>query len=155
MKKIKVFVVALVLVAGAFLFTNEHVFKADASADAKIEQGVYIGGIDVSGMTAEEATDAVNTYIESVKEQTVVLVGPKANVEMKIEDMGLIARTEAAVQEAIAVGRSGNLISRFKVLKDLEKENYVIEMGFSIDKQLVGEAIYKKAEKSVKIFVKM
>ena len=36
MKKIKVFVVALVLAAGAFLFTNEHVLKADASADAKI-----------------------------------------------------------------------------------------------------------------------
>lgn len=147
MKKIKVFVVALMLVAGTFLFTNEYVFKADVSADAKIEQGVYIGGVDVSGMTAEEATNAVNAYVEKAKEQTIILVGPKANVELKLGDMGLTARTEAAVQEAVAVGHSGNLISRFKALKDLEKENYVIEMGFAIDKQLVGEAIYDKAEK--------
>ncbi|MBQ6843404.1 MAG: VanW family protein [Agathobacter sp.] len=148
MKKIKVFAVALLLVAGTFLFTNEHIFKADVSADAKIEQGVYIGGVDVSGMTAEEATNAVNAYVENVKAQTITLVGPKANLELTLgEGMGLTAKTEAAVQEAVAVGRAGNLISRFKTLQDLEKENYVIDMGFAIDKQLVGETLYNKAGK--------
>ena len=148
MKKIRVFALMLLLVvAGTFLFTNEHVFKADASEDVKIEQGVFIGGVEVSGMTAEEATNAVNAYIENAKAQTIVLVGPKANVELTLADMGLTARTEAAVQEAVAVGHSGNLISRFKALQDLEKASYVIDMGFSIDKQAVGEVLYNKAAK--------
>ncbi len=147
MKKIKFLAVALLLVAGTFLFTNEHVFKADVSADAKIEQGVYIGGIDVSGMTAEEATNAVNAYVENVKAQTITLVGPKANLEITLGDMGLTASVDTAVQEAVAVGHSGNLISRFKALQDLEKENYVVDMGFAIDKQLVGETLYNKAGK--------
>ena len=148
MKKIKVFVAVLLLVAaGTFLFTNESMFKAEVPADAKIEKGVYIGGIDVSGMTAEEATAAVDAYVETVKAQTITLVGPKGNLELTLEDMGLTARTEAAVQEAVAVGSTGNLVSRFKALKDLEKENYVVDMGFAIDKQLVGETLYKKASK--------
>lgn len=148
MKKIKVLAAALLfVVAGTFLFTNEHIFKADVPADAAIEQGVYIGGVDVSGMTAEEATNAVNAYVENIKTQTITLVGPKANLELTLGDMGLTARTEAAVQEAVAVGHSGNLVSRFKALQDLEKENYVVDMGLAIDKQLVGETLYNKAGK--------
>lgn len=148
MKKIKVYAaVLLLIVAGTFLFTNESMFKAEVPADAKIEQGIYIGGIEVSGMTAEEALSAVNTYVETVKEQTITLIGPKGNLVLSLEDMGLTARTEAAVQEAVSVGHSGNLISRFKALKDLEKEKYVIDMGFAIDKQLVGETLYKKSSK--------
>ena len=67
--------VLLLVAASTFLLTNESVFKADVSADAKIEQGVYIGGIDVSGMTAEEATNAVNAYVEDAKAQKITLVG--------------------------------------------------------------------------------
>ncbi len=148
MKRIKFLAVALIIVAaGAFLFTNENMFKADVSEDAVIEEGVYIGGIDVSGMTAEEATDAVNNYVEKIKTMSVTLVGPKANMSLTLEDMGLTAKTNEAVHEAVAVGRAGNLISRFKVLKDLESENYVIDMGLAIDKQATAESIYNKTSK--------
>ncbi len=148
MKKIKVFAAVLLLVvAGTFLFTNESVFKADVSEDITIEQGVYIGGIDVSGMTAEEALAAVNAYVEEVKTKSITLVGPKGNVDLTLEAMGLTSRADAAVQEAVAVGNSGNLIARFKALKALEKESYVVELGFAIDKQSVGEVLYNKSSK--------
>ena len=148
MKKFKVFAAAVLLVAAStFLFTNESVFKADIWADATIEAGVYIGGVDVSGMTAEEAADAVNAYVENAKAQTITLVGPKDNISTTLGDMGLTAKTDVAVQEAVGIGRSGNLISRYKALQDLEKENYVIDMGFAIDKQLVGELLYDRLEK--------
>lgn len=148
MKKIKVFAAVLLLVvAGTFVFTNENVFQADAVENATIENGVFIGGVDVSGMTADEATTAVNAYVETLKTKSITLVGPKGNVELTLADMGLTARTDVAVQEAVAIGRSGNLISRFKALKDLEKQNYVVDMGLAIDKQVVGETLYNKASK--------
>ena len=148
MKKIKILTAALLLVAaGTFLFSNGHIFKAGVTADAVIEQGVYIGGVDVSGMTAAEATAAVDAYIEGVKQQTITLVGPAANLEMTLEEMGLTSKADAAVQEAVAIGRSGNLIARYKALQDLKKENYVIDMGLAIDKQSVGEFLYNKTDK--------
>ena len=154
MKKIKVFAATLLLVAAStFLFTNESIFMAEVPADATIEQGVYIGGIDVSGMTAQEATDAVNAYVEDAMTQTITLIGPKANISLTLGEMGLTAKTDVAVQEAVAVGRLGNLISRFKALQDLEKENYVVDMGFAIDKQLVGEVLYNKAKKILKLLI--
>lgn len=148
MKKLRILVVALIVVAaGAFLLTNENLFKADVTQDTVIENGVYIGGIDVSGMNTEEATDAVNQYVEEIKAKTITLVGPKGNLNLTLENMGLSAETGAAVSEAVSVGKTGNLIKRFKELKDLENEHHVVDMGLSIDKQKTAETLNNKSSK--------
>ncbi len=148
MKKIKLLAMAaLVFAAGTFFLTNEDLVKADVVKDTVIEEGVYIGGIDVSGMTAEEATLAVDTYVTGLQEQWITLVGPKNTLKYQLKDLGLSAKTSVAVQEAVAIGNSGNLIKRFKALQDLEKENYVVDMGLSIDKQLTANKIYGKRSK--------
>ncbi|MBP3677940.1 MAG: VanW family protein [Agathobacter sp.] len=148
MKKIKVLAMAAVVIAAAaFFLTNENLVKADVAKDTVIEEGVYIGGIDVSGMTAEEATAAVDTYVAGLQEQWITLVGPKNTLRYQLKDLGLSSKTSVAVQEAVAVGNSGNLIKRFKALQDLEKENYVVDMGLSIDKQLTANKIYNKRSK--------
>jgi len=145
MKKIKILAAALIImVAGAFLLTNENLFKADIAEDAVIEKGVYIGGIDVSGMNVEEATEAVNSYIEDLKEKSIKLIGPDGSMTLTLEDMGVSANTSVAVKEAVSVGKAGNLIKRFKDLQNLGKENFVVDMGLSIDKQATAQAIYKK-----------
>lgn len=148
MKKIKFFAAALfVVMASTILLTNENLFKADVTEEQVIEEGVYIGGIDVGGMTAEEATAAVDAYVAGLQEQWITLVGPKNTLRYQLSDLGLSAKTSVAVQEAVAVGNSGSLIKRFKSLQDLEKENYVVDMGLSIDKQLTANKIYSKRSK--------
>ncbi len=149
MKKIKILAIAvLVALAGTFLFTNEKVFKADISQETVIEDGVFIGGIDVSGMNAQEATDAVNKYVDTLKPTLITLVGPKGNVKLTLEDMGISANTDVAVQEAVAVGHSGNLIKRFQALQDLKGTDLVIDMGLTIDKQIVAQTLYNKSERT-------
>lgn len=148
MKKVKFLAIAAVIVAAsAFFLTNQDDVKADVSKDAVIKDGVYIGGIDVSGMTAEEATTAVDTYVAGLQEQWIVLQGAKNTLRYQLKDLGLSSKTNVAVQEAVAVGNSGNLIKRFKALQDLEKENYVVDMGLGIDKQLAANKIYGKRSK--------
>ena len=148
MKKIRVLAIACVLVvAGAFLLTNENLFIADVAEDTTIENGVFIGGIDVSGMNMEEATEAVNNYIEEIKTKKISLVGPKGSISLTLENMGIQAKVGKAVSEAVAVGRHGNLIQRFKVLTDLDYDNYVVDMRLSIDKQKTAETLYNKSSR--------
>lgn len=148
MKKMKLLVAAAVVIAaGTFFFTSENLVKADEKKATVIEEGVYIGGIDVSGMTEEQATTAVDTYVAGLQEQWITLVGPKNTLRYQLKDLGLSAKTSVAVKEALAIGNTGNMIKRFKALQDLEKENYVVDMGLSIDKQLAGNKIYGKRTK--------
>lgn len=148
MKKIKLLVIAaIVLAAGVFFLTNENLVKADVTEETVIKDGVYIGGIDVSGMTAEEATKAVDAYVGGLQDQWITLVGPKDSLRYQLKDLGLSAQTKAAVQEAVGIGNAGSLIKRYKALQDLEKENYVVDMGLAIDKQLTANNIYNKRSK--------
>ena len=148
MKKIKLLVAAImVIVAGTFFLTSENLVKADVTETVVIEDGVFIGGIDVSGMTAEEATAAVDAYVAGLQEQWITLVGPKNTLRYQLKDLGLSVKTSEAVEEAIAIGNSGSLIKRFMDLQDLEKESYVVDMGLSIDKQLTANKIYGKRSK--------
>lgn len=146
MKKIKILAVAfLVMVAGAFLLTNEDLYKADVTDEMVIEDGVYIGGVDVGGMTAEEAAEAIQEYVDEIKTQSITLIGPKDDLTLTLEKMGISSQTEAAVQEAISVGQSGNLVKRFKELKNLEEEPYIVDMGLGIDKEETAEIIHNKS----------
>ena len=148
MKKNRLFLmVAAVLAAGVLFLTGENLVKADVAKDAVIKDGVYIGSIDVSGMTADEATKAVESYVAGLQDYWVTLVGPKDSLRYQMKDLGLAAQTEAAVSEAVSVGNAGSLIKRYKALQDLEKEDYVVDMGLSIDKQLTGNNIHDKRSK--------
>lgn len=148
MKKFKLLAVAAVLlIAVAFFFTNENLVKADSAKGTVIEKGVYIGGIDVGGMTAKKAKAAVEDYVAELNEQWITLIGPNGTLKYQLKDLGLSAKTETAVKEAIAVGKSGSLIKRFKALQDLKRSDYVVDMGLSIDKQLTANKIYANREK--------
>lgn len=148
MKRVKFLAAAAVVIAaGTFFLTSENMVKADVAKDTVIEEGVYIGGIDVGGMSADQATAAVDAYVAGLQEQWITLVGPKNTLRYQLKDLGLSAKTSVAVKEAVAVGNTGNMIKRFKALQDLEKENYVVDMGLSIDKQLTGNKIYGKRNK--------
>lgn len=148
MKKMKLLIVAAVMfVAGLFFLTNDNLVKADVPKDTVIQEGVYIGGIDVSGMTAEEATTAVDTYVAGLQEQWITLVGPKNTLKYQLKDLGLTVKTAAAVEEAIAIGNTGNMIKRFMELQDLKSDGYVVDMGLAIDKQLTANKIYGKRNK--------
>lgn len=148
MKRSKILAIAaMVLAAGTIFLSDSSAVKADVPKDTLIQEGVYIGGIDVSGMTAEQATTAVDAYVAGLQEQWITLAGPKDVLKYQWKDLGLTAKTSVAVQEAVSIGNTGNMIKRFMDLQDLEKENHVIDMGLSIDKQLTGNKIYNKRSK--------
>ena len=148
MKKSKIIVLALMclLLAGAILFTNEKLFKADVTEDTIIVEGVYIGGIDVSGMTAKQATDAVNAYVNGIKTENITLKGPNGEITVTYEDFGFTADVDKAVAKAVRIAQFGNLIQRFMNQKDLEKDNLVISLEIAIDKQVMGRLLHQNLE---------
>ena len=147
MKKIKgiLFAAALLFALGlGFVSTNS--VCAVSMTDDKIANGVYISTVDVSGMTKEEARAAINEYVEGLKQTEIQLNGATGSIRILVDEMGLTAKVDEAVDRAFVVAHSGNLINRFKETKDLEQNNLYVELELSIDKQLTAHAIYNKVD---------
>lgn len=115
---------------------------AKGSDDEYIHSGIFIGDIDVSGMKKEEAQEAVESYVESLKEVPITLnaVGG-SQVTVSAGDMGIEWNNKEVLDDAFALGKQGNIIKRYKVLRELEHNNKKYEIEFAFDSQTLNTVL--------------
>lgn len=130
-----------VIAIGAF-----SVHAAKAETEQTIEEGIYIGNVNVGGMTEQQARSAVDEYVAGLMDISFTLQGDTGSIQMTAEDMGVSADAETAVQNALAVGHSGSLINRYKSMQDLKKEKMVLDMYLSVNKQATAQKLYESAD---------
>lgn len=107
-----------------------------------IEKGVYIGDIDVSGMTTLEAEDAVNNYIDSLRAKNIVFNALNNNtVTVTADELGISWANSSVVDEAGELGKAGNIVQRYKALKDLEHQNEVFPIELAFDDAAIRQII--------------
>ena len=117
-----------------------------ASETDTIADGVYIGNIYVGGMTEEEAKQAEEAYVEEAGDVTFTLATGEKSVEVEASELGIHFADMSVVQEAMDVGRSGNLIKRYKDNKDLENGDKVIQLQLAVDPEAVAAVIEEQAD---------
>ena len=144
MKNIKRILTGIgVAVLGFALVSGLNMVHVKADSKETIAKGVYIGSVDVGGMTKQEAHDAVDAYVDRLMQTNFSLMGPIGSMNMTAEEMGITTDVDTAVEEANAIAKYGDLISRYKETKDLEKENKVVNLPLTLDKQATANKIYE------------
>lgn len=109
--------------------------EVQANNEDTIKPGVYARDISLEGMTAEEAKAAIQAYVDSLMPIEIVFLAADNNeVSCTAGELGVSWANPEIVQEAITLGKQGNIVQRYKALKDLEHENkvYPIELDFDI-----------------------
>lgn len=127
-------------------------FAFDLTVQAKgsdtIKTGVYADNIDMSGMTAAEATAAIEAYVEELKAVELTLLAADNNeVKTTVGDLGITWANEELVTEALELGSHGNVIQRYKMLADLEHENKVYDIVFEFDMQAINDLLANECAK--------
>ena len=121
-------------VAAALFLTGA--FSMKASAAEQIPNGVFAGDVDLSGMTADQASAAIENYIDSLRDTNINLqLRDGVVVTVKPEVLGLYWSNPGLVEEAEGLITTGNVIQRYKAAKDLEhnKRVFDIELGVSLN----------------------
>lgn len=116
-----------------------------ADTEEKINKGVVIGTTDVSGMTAKEASDAVKKEAAEELKDKVTLTAGSSRVEASAADLGMSWANEEIVEEAMGLGKSGNIVKRYKDNKDLENHNKTYDLEYEADKSVIKS--YLKSQK--------
>ncbi len=112
-----------------------------AEEEDVIPNTVYIGDIDVSGMTVEEAKREVSDYVDSLQNKVFTLTTGDKSIQVSAEDLGLDIANPEVVEEAANLGKTGNLIARYKDKKDLEKEPKKLKILFGTDEEKVERVL--------------
>lgn len=131
-----------VVVLVSFLCTG---IEVQAKADDTILKGIYVDEIDVSGMTVAEAKAAVNEKVAARLETPIVLkcVGDN-EIVITPADLGMKWSNPQIVDDLAGLGQVGNIIQRYKFRKDLERENHVVNVTYSYDKELIKQLVEER-----------
>ena len=135
----------LILTVGAALFLAAG---APALADETdtISKNVYIGGVNVSGMTEEQATKAVEEKLgKGTGGNFTVKIGGETTTATA-ENFGMEWTNREVVHEAMEVAKGGNLIKQYKDKKDLQVEPKNFEVAYAPNEQAVKTYVEKLAE---------
>lgn len=138
----KKFSVAAILFSACVLMLAGSEPVEAAGTFHTIEKGVYIGDIDVSGMTTLEAEEAVTAYVDSLRTKSVTLNALNGNtVTVTAQDFGINWANTSVVDEAGELGKTGNIVQRYKALKDLEHQNQVFPMEITFSDTAIESVI--------------
>lgn len=134
--------VALVAILGSYFALRAAVNKVPKDI---ICDNVYIETVDVSGMKAEEAKEALEAKVTEYQKMTVSLAAEEATVDVALADIGFdVKNMEKLVEKAVSYGKEGNVFSRYSKMKNLEEEKKVFEATYTIDTALVESVITER-----------
>lgn len=144
MKKLSKMILGFTIVISGILLSSAPV---QAKQDMTIHQGIYIGSIDASGMTQDAVQEAVNELVENTKqaEITLMCVG-EHSITVSPEDIGMVWANQDVANDALNVAKTGNIVSRYKELKNLQKENLVLPIQYEFDKMLIFSIVEEKCD---------
>ena len=122
--------------------------SVDTGSDGVINDGVFAGSIDLSGMSETEAMTAVNGYVTKLGDTEMTMNCVSGNkVTVPLSALGLYWKNKGIISDALGLGQSGNIIKRFKDLADLRRTNkiYTIELG--VDEQKIKNILSSECSK--------
>jgi lipoprotein-anchoring transpeptidase ErfK/SrfK len=109
---ILVAVVVLALIAGAVA-----AYAYDSSRKDQVAEGVTVAGVDIGGLSAEQARTKVKAQLAGALDQPVVVRRGDARFTLSAQDAGVSADYGGMIDEALAKSREGSIVAR--VARDL------------------------------------
>ncbi|MDQ4127995.1 MAG: VanW family protein, partial [Actinomycetota bacterium] len=111
----------------------------------EIQRGVSIGAVDVGGMTPEEARQAVERDATATFEKISFGTGEEG-FALSDEELGVESNAAAAVDEAYAVGRTGNVFERLSDTLRSYLGGVQIDLQAGYDEQAAARALERAAD---------
>lgn len=131
----------------AFFMIVSVRMPASAASDS-IKTGVFAEDLELSGLTREEAEAKIEAFVDGLKTTEITLIAAEGNeVHTTAGELGLYWSNPQILDDALTIGIRGNVVERYKVLKDLQYDNKIYDIKLNFDMQAINDIISTKAVK--------
>ena len=112
-----------------------------------VMEGVYVGDVDISGLNYDQAVKKIQDYVATFSDGDIVLESVNGAKEaITAGDLGITWNDTDTLADALSLGKSGNIVERYKEKKDIQHEKKVYDLKLSFDEEAVREIVEKQAE---------
>lgn len=123
------------------------VFPAATVAKAKesnqVPRGVSVNGKDLSGTDMGNLRAELESIGQELSQGKVILSIDGNNVETTLENLGIGIDLETTENEIKQIGKKGNIVARYKELKDAEREGRPVGISLSWEEAAAVSALDK------------
>ena len=98
-----------------------------------IPKGVTADGVDLSGMTREEAVNAINAYIESLGSEVIVLKDGDNTYTVTAGELSPAWVNEYILDDMLSLKNGDNVVDRYKAYRDLINNGASYELYIALD----------------------
>lgn len=132
--------------SASFNMEIEPMVERDLSGT--IMNGIYFDDIDMSGKTYDEAVKLIRDKVRSMSEANITLNSIGGNsVSVTAQELGLTWDDTNMVADALYVGRSGNIVERYKERKDLEHDRKVYPINVEFDRATIEAIVNEQGDR--------
>ncbi|MCR4402465.1 MAG: VanW family protein [Firmicutes bacterium] len=134
--------VALVVVT---LLTGTSLAYARDLAASPIAKGVSVADIPLGGLTREEATRALTRFVSDVVTLPITLVWEDQSWQLNPSDIGVEVDIPATVDRAMAIGRTGSWLARWRERRTVAASGRKIPLVTTVDEYLFRDILFELA----------
>ena len=139
MKKIIRGIACIGILAGVLCTFDLQVYADEKNT---ISPGIYLEDISLEGKTVEEAENMADHYVEGLLQKNITLkMTDDHEVVITPGEIGLYWSNPEILQEAVSIGKKGNIVERYKIKKDLQFENRRLPLLLDVDRELVQHVL--------------
>jgi len=141
----KAFTLVAILVA-LLVVGSVAAYAYDSSRSDRIAEGVSVGGVDVGGLSGDEARAKLQSQVATRVERPIAVVHGKARFNLSAQDAGVKADVGGMVDDALDASREGNIVAR--VVRDVTggEEDVDIAASASYSREAADGLVKRVAE---------
>lgn len=143
MKKIwvkRVLLCTAISVLGIFFILGKEVLHTEAGREETVLKGIYVDGMDMSGLTREEVQVKLENYVYGIMEDTTrltVAYDDVAEIQISPAVLGATWNNSGLVNQIMSLGRTGHVVDRYKFRKSLEKTPVYYKVDITVKEEAV------------------
>ena len=109
--------------------------------DNVICEGVSVNGIEVGGMTPDEAAEVIADYVKNIQDKSIAIEIDDQVVTTTLGELGYSCNLEESVEEAMSLGKDGNFLNRYRESKEIAEKGEAINLVASLDKDVLRQFV--------------
>ncbi|SFR02948.1 VanW family protein [Desulfoscipio geothermicus] len=136
-----ILVITVLIIAGVFL----NFSGASFAISEKIINGVYVGPVDLSGLSREQAGEKLTALADKLAGSNIALRYGDHAWTVDAGSLGVRLDTEKTLQKALTVGHTGSILHQWRERRRVKRDGINIKPDVTIDRSRLEKGITELA----------